>query len=100
VSRARLSSLAAREFLLCAERIADANPHAALEWVDAVERALSRMAAYPKLGHRRDDLTEREVRFYRVSSHLLVYRTDTDPPLVIDIVHSARDIPSRLRGDE
>jgi len=71
-----------------------------MAWIDAVEEALSRIASYPGLGHRRDDLTERDVRFYRVSAHVLVYRTDTDPPVVIDISHSARDIPSRLRADE
>jgi plasmid stabilization system protein ParE len=99
VTHARVTPVAAREIDTIVTALADDNPAAAELWLDRLDSALDRLGAYPRIGHRRDDLTDRPVRFYRVYSHLLVYRDDTTPPTVIDVVHAARDVAQRLRPD-
>ncbi|NBC10662.1 MAG: type II toxin-antitoxin system RelE/ParE family toxin [Planctomycetes bacterium] len=73
------------------------------ESVDAAERVMDRLqqafvdlAANPGIGHRRDDLTHRDVRFLAVSSYLIIYRHDTQPVEVLRVVHGARDVSSAL----
>ncbi len=73
------------------------------ESVDAAERVMDRfrqafddLAANPGIGHRRDDLTRRDVRFLAVGSYLIIYRHDTQPVEVLRVVHGARDVRSAL----
>ena len=44
------------------------------------------------MGHRRQDLTSADVRFFPVYSYLIVYRPERKPLQVVSILHGNRDI--------
>jgi plasmid stabilization system protein ParE len=57
-----------------------------------------RLAQHPGIGHRRDDLTSRaDVRFWPVSSYLIIYRPATRPLEILRVLHGKRDA-SRILG--
>ncbi len=74
--------------------------HASLEVADRVladiEAAICDIAKAPATGHRRIDLTDRDILFFRVHSYLIVYRPDKRPLNVLRVLHSARDVKSLL----
>jgi len=51
-----------------------------------------RLAANPLIGHRRTDLTNRSVLFYKVFSYLIVYEPTTRPILVAAVLHGKRNV--------
>jgi toxin ParE1/3/4 len=53
---------------------------------------LALLADTPGAGHRRDDLTSADVRFFAVYSYLIVYRAHTLPLQVASILHGSRDV--------
>ena len=70
---------------------------------DAADRVLedlfgacARLAESPGIGHRRPDLTTREVLFWTVRSYLIVYR-DTNPLRIVRVVHGKRDVKRLLK---
>jgi toxin ParE1/3/4 len=64
-----------------------------------IENALERLAHTPGLGHRRADLTKRQLLFYGVGWYLVIYRPKRRPLHVIRILHAARDIQAILKVD-
>jgi antitoxin ParD1/3/4/toxin ParE1/3/4 len=73
------------------------NPAAASALQEEFFRAFEGLAAMPGKGHKRDDLTDRPVHFFRVRSYLVVYRSDPKPIQIVAVLHAARDIPTVLR---
>jgi antitoxin ParD1/3/4/toxin ParE1/3/4 len=61
-----------------------------------IEASIRKIAKTPGLGHRRPDLTDRDILFYRVHSYLILYRPDKKPLNVVRIVHGSRDVKSLL----
>ncbi|MGH7177352.1 MAG: type II toxin-antitoxin system RelE/ParE family toxin [Tepidisphaeraceae bacterium] len=61
--------------------------------------ALRKLAGSPRVGHRREDLTDKPVKFFRVHSYLIVYRAIRGGIGVARILHGARDLP-RLLSDK
>ena len=59
-------------------------------------RAVRNLAAYPRMGHARADLTAKAVRVWTVYSYLIVYRPGTDPLEIVGFLHGSRH-PSELR---
>jgi antitoxin ParD1/3/4/toxin ParE1/3/4 len=59
---------------------------------------MDRIGESPGLGHRREDLTELPVRFYRVHKFLIVYAPEEEPIGIVRILHSSRDISAILGG--
>jgi plasmid stabilization system protein ParE len=55
------------------------------------------LASDPGIGHRRSDLTARDVRFFPVYSYLIVYRPSTKPLQVVAVLHGARDMLRLLK---
>src|SRR5580700_9594621 len=51
---------------------------------------------FPQGGRWRRDLTEAEVRFLAVYSHLIVYRPETEPLQIVAILHAHRDVAKIL----
>ena len=78
--------------------IADDSVDAALRVFDALERAFEDLATTPGMGHSREDLTDRPVRFWRVYSNLVVYDPASVPLTVIAVIHGARDIEQILKS--
>jgi plasmid stabilization system protein ParE len=78
---------------------ADAADRVVIEIFNAIERLIS----FPDSGHRRNDLTNRPLRFIRVRDYLVAYAPDESPLWVIAIMHghrSPRVMAAILRGRE
>ena len=76
--------------------IAADDPGAADRMIDEFFAAFDQLAAWPRSGHVRPDLTNRDVRFWPVRSYLVVYRDLRDKVQIVAILHAARDIPTVL----
>jgi plasmid stabilization system protein ParE len=63
-----------------------------LEIVDACRR----IARNPRVGHSREDLTDKPVLFWPVGSYLIIYNPARKPVEIVRVVHAARDVPSLL----
>ena len=50
----------------------------------------------PDIGHRREDLTDKTLRFWPVRSYLIVYRPATRPLQIVAVLHGARDVANIL----
>jgi plasmid stabilization system protein ParE len=59
--------------------IAEDNVEAALRVHDALEQAFQHLAEMPALGHAREDLTDRPLKFWSVHSYLVVYDPASSP---------------------
>lgn len=79
--------------------IADDNVDAALRVRNTLEHAFERLAAMPEIGHSRDDLTERAVKFWKVYSYLIVYDPASTPLTILTVLHGARDVKGLLEDD-
>lgn len=66
--------------------------------VEAVIRSkFGYLAEFPGGGHRREDLTSQDVRFFSVYSYLIVYRPDMKPLQIVAILHGYRDVAKVLK---
>jgi toxin ParE1/3/4 len=82
------------------EWIAHDNPAAAQGLLDTVLKAAERIGQYPNIGVRRADLTaSARYRFVVLTGYpyLIVYAADRDPPVIVRVLHGARDLPRLLR---
>ena len=77
--------------------IAADNVEAALRVHDALEHAFQHVAEMPAIGHAREDLTTRPVKFWSVYSYLVVYDPASSPLTVIAVLHGARDVENLLK---
>jgi len=51
----------------------------------------------PAIGHTRQDLTDRPVKFWSVYSYLIVYDSESRPLTVVAVLHGARDVEPLLK---
>ncbi len=58
--------------------------------------ACQRIAGNPRVGHSREDLTDKPVLFWPVGSYLIIYNPARKPVEIVRVVHAARDVPSLL----
>jgi len=82
------------------EWIARDNPVAAQGLLDAVLNAAERIGQYPQIGAHRPDLTaSARYRFVVLTGYpyLIAYAVDRDPPVIVRVLHGARDLPRLLR---
>jgi toxin ParE1/3/4 len=100
MSAARLAPAARRDLLAATRWIARDNPQAARALRDAVARALTQLGEHPYSGMARPELAGPPVRFIllRGFPYLVVYDADSAPPLVLRVLHGARDLPEVLRS--
>ena len=61
--------------------------------LDTLFAAFERLAALPGLGHRREDLTDRPLRFWTVEAYLVIYRAERTPIEIVAVTRGGRDIP-------
>ena len=75
------------------------NPTAARALRDAVSAALAKVGQFPSLGFVRPDLADAPIRFHVLHGfpYVLVYDADAQPPLVLRVLHAARDLPELLQ---
>ena len=77
--------------------IAEDSIDAALKVYAALEEAFERLAENPGIGHTRQDLTDRAVKFWSVFSYLVVYDPAGAPLTVFAVLHGARDVEQLLK---
>ncbi len=94
----RLSQEARNQLDAIGTFIAQESVDAALTVYDALEEAFEMLAANREIGHLREDLTQRPVKFWRVLSYLVVYDPASDPLTIVAVVHGARDVEQVLKG--
>ncbi len=100
MTAATLSSVAKRELLAAAAWIAEENPVAASGLIDAVEAAAARIGDHPQIGRRRPELAKGPYRFIALTGYpyLIVYAENEEPPIIVRVVHGARDLPRALQN--
>ena len=93
----RLTLDAEAQLLEILDHLAADNEEAARRLKDALLSAVSHLADMPEMGHRREDLTARRVKFWSVYQYLVVYDPAASPLTVIAVLHGARDVGQILR---
>lgn len=78
--------------------IAATDPIAAGEVEAALYEAFERLGRFPRMGHRRADLTGRPVLFWTVLRNFAVVYRETQPVQVLRVLHWKRDVPALLAG--
>lgn len=94
--RLQLTPDALEDFAAIRDHFLDQGSHVSAHVREAFDRAFSRLAARPSLGHRREDLAPAPYLVYRVFRYLIFYRVERNIVFVIRILHAARDIPAIL----
>ena len=94
MSAALLSPAARRDLLAAVRWIAKDDPAAARALRDAVANAAERLDGRTHVGSRRPDLADERYRFFTPTGfpYLIVYNADRLPPLIVRILHGARDL--------
>jgi len=79
--------------------IAYDNPTAARALRTSVVKAATNIGTYPHFGVFRSDLADAPYRFVMMTGfpYVIVYNADRRPPLIVRILHGARDLPEILR---
>lgn len=100
MNAATFSPRARRDLLAAMRWIAKDNPAAARGLRDAVAAAAERVGLHPLVGGLRPDLVGESYRFVPLTGfpYVIVYNAARRPPLIVRILHDARDLPDALRG--
>ena len=77
--------------------VAEDSLDAAEDLKSRLVAAIDALAGMPGLGHRRDDLTDRDLRFWPVESYLIVYRPDMMPLQIVRVLSGFRDLVEMLK---
>ncbi len=99
MSAAVLSPQARRDLLTAACWIARDSPAAARALREAVSVAARRAGDYPQHGVVRAEVADPPIRFLPLTGfpYVIVYDGALDPPLILRVLHGARDLPEVLR---
>jgi plasmid stabilization system protein ParE len=60
-------------------------------------RGFYKLAEIPSSGHRRADLTSRNVLFYRIFSYLVIYQPGSAPLQALAVLHGKRNVSRLLK---
>ncbi len=79
--------------------IAQDNPDASDALADAVHAAAREIGKHPHVGRARPELARPPIRFLVLASfpYILVYNSERRPPLILRVLHGARDLPELLQ---
>ncbi|MBF0181430.1 MAG: type II toxin-antitoxin system RelE/ParE family toxin [Magnetococcales bacterium] len=77
------------------------NPDAARAFRKAIDDATRLLGTHPQVGRERPELLHPPARFLPLTGfpYVLIYDADRVPPLILRVLHGARDLPEVL-GDE
>ncbi|MCL5103823.1 MAG: type II toxin-antitoxin system RelE/ParE family toxin [Armatimonadetes bacterium] len=64
--------------------------------IDEIYEAIYQLVDRPEIGHLREDVADRSLRFWRVHSYLIVYRPDTKPLEIARILSGYRNVGALL----
>lgn len=71
---------------------ADKNPVTARNFLDSLFTAMNQLAENPFMGHLREDLTNRPVRFWPFKWHYLIIYTTESPINIVRVISGKQDI--------
>jgi len=57
-----------------------------------LESAMMKLTDRPGIGHRREDITHRDLRFYLVHRYFVIYRDNIVPLRIIRVLHASQNI--------
>jgi plasmid stabilization system protein ParE len=97
VKRFEISRRAFKDLQEISEFIAKDSIDAAGQVIGDFYEAFHGLVRMPGMGHKRQDLTLREVLFWRVHSYLVIY-TNSSPLRIVRVIHGRRDVRKLLRG--
>jgi plasmid stabilization system protein ParE len=92
----RLTERAEADVEAIADFIAMDSIDAAVKVVLALEDAFVLLASPPGIGHAREDLTNRPLKFWSVYSYLVVYDPSAAPLTIVAVLHGARNVTQIL----
>lgn len=84
-SRCVLSVVAEQDIDEIITYLAQENPVVAQTFLDALFDAMDNLAEYPELGHLREDLTDRPVKFWPFKWHYLIIYKPTSPLEIVRV---------------
>jgi plasmid stabilization system protein ParE len=93
----RLTERAEADVETITDFIAGDSIDAAMKVMLALEDAFLLLASQPGIGHVREDLTSRPVKFWSVCSYFVVYDPASDPLTIIAVLDGARDVGQILK---
>jgi plasmid stabilization system protein ParE len=99
MKRYHVTPLAAQDLESIYEYVALDSLPGAGRLVRQLREAFQKLADQPGMGHVREDLTERPLRFWPVGTYLIVYLAESRPLQVVRILHGSRDIERLLREE-
>lgn len=76
--------------------ISQDNPAAAADVIDNIFKEFDNLSKHPLKGHKREDLTNRNIRFWNVHSYLIIYDATTKPISIVRVLSGYRDIQSMI----
>jgi toxin ParE1/3/4 len=99
MSIAVLSPAARRDLLEAVRWITQDNPTAARALRDTVAKAAAHIGSHVHFGVLRPELADPPYRFVVLAGfpYVIIYNADRRPPLIVRILHGARDLPEVLR---
>ena len=99
MTRAVLSPAAERDILGIVAWIAGENPVAARGFREALSELATAIGEHPRIGTPKPHLASPPIRFLPIRGfpYIVVYTPDRDPPLIVRVLHGARDLPEVLR---
>lgn len=65
--------------------------------VTEIFKSFYKLADIPNSGHRRADLTSKDVLFYKVFSYLIIYAPRSEPLRILGVLHGKRNVARILR---
>lgn len=100
MSRYELSPEAVHDLLGIQEFVSADSPAAADRLINEFFSAFEHLAAWPRSGHTRRDLTDKPVLFWPVGSYLVVYHIREEDKFlqIVAVLLAARDVPAVLEN--
>jgi plasmid stabilization system protein ParE len=96
-SRFIFTEEAETQLLEILDYVAKESESAAVRVRYAIYDAVEKLAESPGIGHTREDLTDRPLKFWSVYSYLVVYDSESVPLTIVAVLHGARDVEHLLK---
>lgn len=95
-SRCVLSLVAEQDIDEIITYLVQENSVVAQTFLDALFDAIDNLAEYPEIGHIREDLTDKPVKFWSFKWHYLIVYKPTTPVEIVRVLSGFRDIVSLI----
>ena len=92
ISKYYLSPAAEQDIEEVITYIAQENPAAAHTFLDSLHSAMESLADNPHMGHFREDLTDKSVRFWPFKWHYLIVYNPVSPIEIVRVLSGYRDL--------